>query len=54
MTTGGSDKFGKVTDFVRFASGSAEELWWRTETRFRGVIEAVKRDGMCLTRRMTR
>ena len=46
MTTSGSDKFGKVTDFVRFASGLAEELWWRTETRLRGVIEAVKRDGM--------
>jgi Protein of unknown function (DUF4238) len=45
MTTGGPDKFGKVMDFVRFAAGSAEELWQRTETRLRDVIEAVKRDG---------
>ncbi len=45
MTTGGPDKFGKVPDFVRFASGSAEELWHRTETRLHDVIEAVKRDG---------
>ena len=45
MTTGGPDKFGKVSDFVRFASGSAEELWQRTETRLHDVIEAVKRDG---------
>jgi hypothetical protein len=44
-TTGGPDKFGKVPDFVRFASGSAEELWHRTETKLHDVIEAVKRDG---------
>jgi hypothetical protein len=45
MTTGGPDKFGKVPDFVRFASGSAGELWQRTETRLHDLIEAVKRDG---------
>ncbi len=45
MTTGGPDKYGKVRDYVRFASGSAEELWQRTETRLHDVIEAVKRDG---------
>jgi hypothetical protein len=54
VTTGGPGKFGKVPGFVRFASGSAEELWQRTETRLHDVIEAVKRDGKCLTRRMTR
>lgn len=45
MTTGGPDRYGKVPDFVRFASGSAEELWQRTETKLHDVIEAIKRDG---------
>lgn len=45
MTTGGPGKYGKVPDYVRFASGSAEELWQRTETRLHDVIEAVKCDG---------
>ena len=45
MTTGGPARYGKVRDFVRFASGSAEELWQQTENRLHDVMEAVKRDG---------
>ena len=50
MTIGGPGKFGKVPDFVRFASGSAEELWQQTETRLHDALEAVKRDGKVLGR----
>jgi hypothetical protein len=34
MTTGGSAKYGKVRDYVRFASGSAEELWLPAAAHF--------------------
>lgn len=45
MTTGGPHRYGKVRDYVRFASGAAEELWHRTETRLHEPLEAIKRDG---------
>src|SRR5487761_247509 len=44
MSTGGPRKYGKVLNFVRFASASAEELWRQTENRLHDVVEAVKRD----------
>ncbi len=45
MTTGGPNRYCKVEDYVRFASGAAEELWHRTETRLHEPLEAIKRDG---------
>jgi hypothetical protein len=44
MTTGGPDRYCKVRDYVRFASGAAEELWHRTETRLHEPLEAIKQD----------
>jgi Protein of unknown function (DUF4238) len=40
----GSARFGKIPDYLRFASGSAEDLWGATETRLHEPLEAIKRD----------
>jgi hypothetical protein len=45
MTTGGPNRYCKVQHYVRFASGAAEELWHRTETRLHEPLEAIKQDG---------
>ena len=42
---GGPAKFGKIPNYLRFASSSAEDLWGETETRLHGPLKAVKRDG---------
>jgi hypothetical protein len=41
---GGSAKFGKVPDYLRFASSSAEDLWGETETRLDDPLKAIKQD----------
>jgi hypothetical protein len=41
---GGPKMFGKVPDFIKFASGSAEELWNETETKIRSMLDAVAGD----------
>jgi hypothetical protein len=42
---GGPARFGKIPDYLRFASSSAEDLWAETETRLDEPLKAVWRDG---------
>jgi hypothetical protein len=41
---GGPKRFGKIPDYLRFASGSAEDLWGQTEDKLHEPLEAIKRD----------
>ncbi|MDQ2874851.1 MAG: DUF4238 domain-containing protein [Actinomycetota bacterium] len=41
----GPASFGKIPNYLRFASSSAEDLWGATETRLHDPLEAVRRDG---------
>ena len=45
LVRGGPNKFGKIPNYLRFASSSAEDLWGQTETRLHEPLEAIKRDG---------
>jgi Protein of unknown function (DUF4238) len=44
IVRGGPTRFGKIPNYLRFASSSAEDLWGETETRLHGPLEALKRD----------
>lgn len=44
IVRGGPARFGKIPNYLRFASSSAEDLWGQTETRLYEPLEAVKRD----------
>lgn len=44
LVFGGPTKVGKMPNYLRFASSSAEDLWGQTETRLHEPLEAVKRD----------
>lgn len=44
IVRGGSARFGKIPNYLRFASSSAEDLWSKTETRLQEPLEAVRRD----------
>jgi len=44
IVRGGPTKFGKIPNYLRFASSSAEDLWGSTETRLHEPLEAIKRD----------
>jgi hypothetical protein len=42
-------RFGKIPNYLRFASSSAEDLWGATETRLHDPLEAIKRDDQLVT-----
>jgi len=44
IVRGGPARFGKIPNYLRFASSSAEDLWGATETRLHEPLEAIKRD----------
>jgi hypothetical protein len=44
IVRGGPARFGKIPNYLRFASSSAEDLWGATETRLHAPLEAIKRD----------
>jgi Protein of unknown function (DUF4238) len=44
IVRGGPARFGKIPNYLRFASSSAEALWGATETRLHEPLEAIKRD----------
>jgi hypothetical protein len=44
IVLGGPARFGKIPNYLRFASSSAEDLWGQTETRLHDPLEAIKRD----------
>ena len=44
IVRGGPARFGKIPNYLRFASSSAEDLWGETETRLHKPLEAIKRD----------
>jgi hypothetical protein len=44
IVRGGPTRFGKIPNYLRFASSSAEDLWGETETRLHDPLEAIKRD----------
>ena len=44
IVRGGPARFGKIPNYLRFASSSAEDLWGQTETRLHEPLEAIKRD----------
>jgi hypothetical protein len=45
IARGGPARFGKIPNYLRFASSSAEDLWGATETRLHEPLAAIKRDG---------
>jgi hypothetical protein len=46
LVRGGPARFGKIPNYLRFASSSAEDLWGATETRLHEPLEAIMRDGL--------
>lgn len=44
IVRGGPARFGKMPNYLCFASSSAEDLWGATETRLHEPLEAIKRD----------
>jgi hypothetical protein len=47
IVRGGAARFGKIPNYLRFASSSAEDLWGATETRLHEPLEAINR-GDCI------
>ena len=45
VVRGGPKRFGKIPDYLRFASSSAEDLWGAVETRLHEPLEVVKQGG---------
>lgn len=54
IVRGGPARFGKIPNYLRFASSSAEDLWGATETRLHEPLEAIKRGNPSPSRPMRR